>query len=98
MTCKIVNKEVAMTKEKKTGDKSGSRMKRRVRGRVHKNSVYDRNSLRQESVKYSLNTESTHLVETEFKILQSLIPGISDQRDISEVGLTLVSKRQSKYS
>ena len=98
MTCKIVNKEVAMTKEKKTGDKSGSRMKRRVRGRVHKNSVYDCNSLRHESVKYSLNTESTHLVETEFKILQSLIPGISDQRDISEVGLSLVSKRQSKYS
>ena len=87
-----------MTKEKKTGDKSGSRMKRRVRGRVHKNSVYDCNSLRQESVKYSLNNESTHLVETEFKILQSLIPGISDQRDISEVGLRLVSKRQSKYS
>ena len=86
MTCKIVNKEAATTKEKKTGEKSGLRMKRRVRGRVHKNSVYDRNSLRQESVKYSLNTESTHLVETEFKILQSLIPGISDQRDISEVG------------
>ena len=97
MTCKIVNKEVAKTQEKKTGEKSGSRMKRRVRGRVHKNSIYDRTSLRQESVKYSLNTESTHLVETEFKILQSLIPGISDQRDISEVSLTLVSKRQGTY-
>ena len=62
----------------------------------YKNIAFDRNSTNQESVKCSLSTESTHLVETEFKILQSLIPGISDQRDISEVGFSLVSKRHSK--
>merc|ERR1712043_7447 len=39
----------------------------------------------QQSGKYSSNTESTHLVETEFKILQSLIPGISDQNEVSEL-------------
>ena len=87
MTCKTVNEEVTTTKEKKTGTKSGPKMKRRVRGRVYKNDIYDRNCSRHEIVKHSSNTESTQLVETEFKILQSLIPGISNQPDISEVSL-----------
>ena len=87
MTCKTVNEEVTTTKDKKTGTKSGSKMKRRVRGRVYKNDIYDRNCSRHEIVKHSSNIESTQLVETEFKILQSLIPGISNQPDISEVSL-----------
>ena len=87
MTCKTVNEDVTATKEKKTGTKSGSRIKRRVRGRVYKNNIYDRNCLHHEIVIHSSNSESTQLVETEFKILQSLIPGISNQPDISEVSL-----------
>ena len=96
MTCKIVNEDVATTREKKTGINSGLKMKRRVRSRVYKNRVYDRNfSSPQQSVKYSSRTESTHLVETEFKILQSLIPGISDQPDISEVSF---NTREARFS
>ena len=91
MTCKIVNEDVSTTREKKSGINTGLKIKRRVRSRVYKNKVYKSNfSSTQQSVKYSSNTESTHLVETEFKILQSLIPGISDQPDISEVSFSLM--------
>merc|ERR1719412_908023 len=62
-------------------------MKRKAGTRTDRNTILNRNCLRHESITKSSDNESTHLVENEFKILQSLIPGISDQHEISELQL-----------
>ena len=85
MTCKITNHGVVPEKKKSIRTKQGLGMKRNAGGRTDRNTILNRNCLRHESITKSSDNESTHLVETEFKILQSLIPGISNQHEISEV-------------
>merc|ERR1711981_1193772 len=79
MTCKTTNHGVVPEKKKSIRTKQGLGMKRKAGTRTDRNTILNRNCLRHESITKSSDNESTHLVETEFKILQSLIPGISNQ-------------------
>ena len=87
MTCKTTDQTGVTEKKKSIRTKQGLRMKRKTGTRTYRNTISNRNYLRHESNTKSSDNESTHLVETEFKILQSLIPGISNQHEISEVSL-----------
>ena len=85
MTCKSTDQGGATEKKKSIKTKQGLRMKRKVGTRTYRSAILNRNCPPHESITKSSDNESTHLVETEFKILQSLIPGISNQHEISEV-------------
>ena len=87
MTCKSTDQGGVTEKKKSVKTKQGLRMKRKTGTRTYRSTIINRNCPRHESITKSSDNESTHLVETEFKILQSLIPGISTQHEISEVSL-----------
>ena len=88
MTCKIIVQDNVPTKEKRNNfrPKKGLRIKRKASSRTNRDNSSYRNRSRQEhNLSKASDNDSTHLVETEFRILQSLIPGISDQNEVSEV-------------
>ena len=87
MTCRILDQDNTTTKGKNIKSKRGLKRKRKTSRRTCRNTLYYRNCSQQKHISKPMDNESTHLVETEFKILQSLIPGISDQHEISEVSL-----------
>ena len=85
MTCTIFDEDNSRIKVGNVHSKIGLKRKRKTSRRGCRNTLYQRKCSNQKQISKPIDNESTHLVENEFKILQSLIPGISDQHEISEV-------------
>ena len=88
MTCKDIDPVDTRPRTNNIRLKKGPKMKRKASSRKNRNSLYFKGcSLTSGSnTKIVEGNDSTqNLVETEFRILQSLIPGISEKNEISEV-------------
>ena len=88
MTCKEIHEKTSrQTNGRKLNLKIGLTKGQKSSKKSRRNYLLDyRNSLSPNQNSKLIDDESSsHLIETEFKILQSLIPGISKQPNISEV-------------
>ena len=90
MTCKAIHdKTSSQTNGRKSNIKIGLTKGQKSSKKSRRNYLLDyRNCLSPNQNSKLIDDESSsHLIETEFKILQSLIPGISKQPNISEVNI-----------
>ena len=88
MTCKDIDPVDTRTRTNNIRLKKGPKMKRKASSRKNRNSLYFKSCSMTSGSNTKIvegNDSTQNLVETEFRILQSLIPGISEKNEISEV-------------
>ena len=88
MTCKDIDPVDTRPRTNNSRLKKGPKMKRKASSRKNRNSLYFKSCSMTSGSNTKIvegNDSTQNLVETEFRILQSLIPGISEKNEISEV-------------
>ena len=88
MTCKDIDPVDTRPGTNNIRSKKGLKMKRKTSSRKNRNSLYFKSCSLSSGSNTKIveeNDSTKNLVETEFRILQSLIPGISEKNEISEV-------------
>ena len=88
MTCKDIDPVDTRPRTNNIRLKKGPKMKRKASSRKNRNSLYFKSCSMTSGSNTKIvegNDSTQNLVETEFRILQSLIPGISEKNEISEV-------------
>ena len=88
MTCKDIDPVDTRPRTNNSRLKKGPKMKRKASSRKNRNSLYFKSCSMTSGPNTKIvegNDSTQNLVETEFRILQSLIPGISEKNEISEV-------------